>query len=64
MVPQSDIKRSSGTKNKHYVPRKNIQGGQDIIRYNESHVAPLAPEDRFGPYILISPLGEGGMGEV
>jgi serine/threonine protein kinase len=24
----------------------------------------LAPEQKFGPYTLISPLGEGGMGEV
>jgi serine/threonine protein kinase len=25
---------------------------------------PLSPDDKFGPYTLISPLGEGGMGEV
>jgi len=25
---------------------------------------PLSPNDKFGPYTLISPLGEGGMGEV
>lgn len=24
----------------------------------------LSPDDKFGPYTLISPLGEGGMGEV
>ncbi len=24
----------------------------------------LAPDQKFGPYTLISPLGEGGMGEV
>jgi serine/threonine protein kinase len=25
---------------------------------------PLQPSDKFGPYELISPIGEGGMGEV
>src|SRR6516162_4114995 len=25
---------------------------------------PLSPDHKFGPYTLISPLGEGGMGEV
>src|SRR3984885_8601576 len=25
---------------------------------------PLSPDDKFGPYTLISPLGAGGMGEV
>jgi serine/threonine protein kinase len=25
---------------------------------------PVAPSTRFGPYEIVSPLGEGGMGEV
>jgi serine/threonine protein kinase len=25
---------------------------------------PVAPGTRFGPYEIVSPLGEGGMGEV
>ena len=25
---------------------------------------PLSPGEQFGPYTLISPLGQGGMGEV
>src|SRR5271167_4272181 len=28
------------------------------------HAMPLSSDDKFGPYSLISSLGEGGMGEV